>query len=56
MKGSRASTDVGIMFIVKNLRRIMNTMTGERLKEYLGGTLVPDFRFYRPYKGCFQKS
>jgi hypothetical protein len=32
---ARASSEVGFMFIAYNLRRIMNIMTGERLKEYL---------------------
>jgi transposase len=32
---SRASSDVGFMFIAYNLRRIVNILTGERLKEYL---------------------
>jgi hypothetical protein len=30
-----ASSDVGFMFIAYNLRRIVNILTGERLKEYL---------------------
>jgi hypothetical protein len=32
---SRASSDVGFMFIAYNLRRIVNILTGDRLKEYL---------------------
>jgi hypothetical protein len=31
----RASSDVGLMFIAYNLRRIVNILTGDRLKEYL---------------------
>jgi transposase len=31
----RASSDVGFMFIAYNLRRIVNILTGDRLKEYL---------------------
>jgi hypothetical protein len=32
---SRASSDVGFMFIAYNLRRIGNILTRDRLKEYL---------------------
>jgi hypothetical protein len=32
---SRASSDVGLMFIAYNLRRIVNILTRDRLKEYL---------------------
>jgi transposase len=32
---SRASSDVGLMFIAYNLRRIVNILTADRLKEYL---------------------
>ena len=32
---SRASSDVGFMFIAYNLRRIVNILTREVLKEYL---------------------
>ena len=32
---SRASSDVGFMFIAYNLRRIGNILTGDRLMEYL---------------------
>jgi hypothetical protein len=39
---SRASSDVGFMFIAYNLRRIGNTFTREVLKEYLR-TLVEVF-------------
>jgi hypothetical protein len=32
---SRASADVGFMFIAYNLRRIVNILSQDRLKEYL---------------------
>jgi hypothetical protein len=32
---SRASSDVGLMLVAYNLRRIMNILTRDRLKEYL---------------------
>jgi hypothetical protein len=32
---SRASSDVGLMFIAYNLRRILNILTQDQLKEYL---------------------
>ena len=38
---SRASSDVGFMFIAYNLRRIVNILSRDRLKEYLGMLLLP---------------
>ncbi|MDO9339495.1 MAG: hypothetical protein Q7T72_03100, partial [Bacteroidales bacterium] len=32
---SRAGADVGFMFIAYNLRRIVNILTGDQLREYL---------------------
>ena len=32
---TRASSDVGLMFIAYNLRRILNILTQDQLKEYL---------------------
>ena len=40
---SRASADVGFMFIAYNLRRIGNILTGDRLREYLRILVSPFF-------------
>jgi hypothetical protein len=48
---SRAGSDVGLMFIAYNLRRIGNILTAKVLKEYLRmllSLLLMDYHHYRP--------
>jgi len=56
---TRASSDVGLMFVAYNLRRIGNILTRDRLKEYLRillslflaiSNLIRDN--FRQYKSC----
>jgi transposase len=52
----RASSDVGFMFIAYNLRRIMNIMTRESLKEYLGVLLTIVLGFSGLMEAVFRDS
>ncbi|MCJ7450011.1 MAG: hypothetical protein MUO72_20245, partial [Bacteroidales bacterium] len=48
---SRAGSDVGFMFIAYNLRRIVNILTHDRLKEYLRILLSLFLTIFDLFKG-----
>ncbi|MCX6321764.1 MAG: transposase, partial [Bacteroidia bacterium] len=54
---SRAGADVGFMFIAYNLRRIVNILTGDQLREYLRiliSLFFSKIHLYRLKKGHFK--
>jgi transposase len=53
---NRASSDVGLMFIAYNLKRIGNILTRDQLKEYFRILLSLFFTIYDPIRDVFKQS